>query len=534
MHKAFPLLVRKFPLPEGTSHCLKKNATAKRKVLPLPEVCTAIIVKEKPSTKIQFRSIFVISHIITFQRLLSVLIILEDPDLSFQQVQDMDQQYPTVAKIPMLDTEKFEQWQFRMQQYLQHEHYALWEKFRRNQSQTLRTWPLSLQLYTAGEMMKLTLLVLTLLVVMFLLLVQMLPLLASAKKLHVPTLLLNSTSSERRQRRRLAFKDQMLQGLINQKLNASTVTRWDISQENPKLPETRRDEGETPTDREDHALVTEAPTEFALMADTSIEKKAYLATKDLDNLIESQRSDKSKEGLRYTAIPPPVAQLYLSLKKDLSWTGLPECVDDTVTDYSRSSPTVESSSKEDQNKNPSASENVASPITPKQFVKFVKANDSQFKSSTKGPTADIRMKGKAVKSSACWSWKPLHNLSNKGPKNNSVSVVFKKYACIDTQGRLKHMTGNISYLSDFEPFDGGCVSFRQGGCKITGKGTIKTECIVLGRDFKLLDDANILLRTPRQHNMYSIDLNNIVPHRDLTCLVAKASADECNLWHRRL
>nr|GFA17073.1 hypothetical protein [Tanacetum cinerariifolium] len=62
----------------------------------------------------------------------------------------------------------------------------------------------------------------------------------------------------------------------------------------------------------------------------------------------------------------------------------------------------------------------------------------------------------------------------------------------------------------------------------------KEECVVLGRDFKLLDDANILLRTPRQHNMYSIDLNNIVLHRDLTCLVAKASADECNLWHRRL
>nr|GEV46369.1 ribonuclease H-like domain-containing protein [Tanacetum cinerariifolium] len=61
-----------------------------------------------------------------------------------------------------------------------------------------------------------------------------------------------------------------------------------------------------------------------------------------------------------------------------------------------------------------------------------------------------------------------------------------------------------------------------------------SECIVLGRDFKLLDDANILLRTPRQHNMYAIDLNNIVPHKDLTCSVAKASADECMLWHRRL
>nr|GFA64462.1 hypothetical protein [Tanacetum cinerariifolium] len=127
------------------------------------------------------------------------------------------------------------------------------------------------------------------------------------------------------------------------------------------------------------------------------------------------------------------------------------------------------------------------------------------------------MKGKAVKPSACWTWKPPQNLSNKGPKNNSVSVMFKKYTYIDTQGKLK-----------------GYVSFGQGGCKITGKGTIKTECIVLGRDFKLLDDANILLRTLRQHSMYSIDLNNIVQQRDLTCLVAKASADECMIWHRRL
>nr|GFA00567.1 hypothetical protein [Tanacetum cinerariifolium] len=96
------------------------------------------------------------------------------------------------------------------------------------------------------------------------------------------------------------------------------------------------------------------------------------------------------------------------------------------------------------------------------------------------------------------------------------------------------MTGNISYLSDYEPYDGGYVSFVQGGGKITGKGIIKTECIVFRRDFKLKDDTNVLLRTLRQHNMYSIDLNNIVSHKDLTCLVAKASADESVLWHRRL
>nr|GFB92709.1 hypothetical protein [Tanacetum cinerariifolium] len=44
----------------------------------------------------------------------------------------------------------------------------------------------------------------------------------------------------------------------------------------------------------------------------------------------------------YNAVPPPAADLYLSPKKDISWTGLPEFVDDTVTDYSRPSPTIAS------------------------------------------------------------------------------------------------------------------------------------------------------------------------------------------------
>ncbi|GJT45225.1 putative ribonuclease H-like domain-containing protein [Tanacetum coccineum] len=34
---------------------------------------------------------------------------------------------PNSIKLLILDTGKFEQWKFRIQQYLQHEHYALWE-----------------------------------------------------------------------------------------------------------------------------------------------------------------------------------------------------------------------------------------------------------------------------------------------------------------------------------------------------------------------------------------------------------------------
>ncbi|GKD70928.1 hypothetical protein Tco_1325018, partial [Tanacetum coccineum] len=132
-------------------------------------------------------------------------------------------------------------------------------------------------------------------------------------------------------------------------------------------------------------------------------------------------------------------------------------------------------------------------------------------------------------------------------------------------GCSRHMTGNISYLSEYEPYNGGYVSFGHGGGKITGKGTIKTgklefenvyfvkelkynmfsvsqiynnknnvlftdsECLVLGKDYKLVDDTHVLLRTPRQQNMYSIDLKNIVPHKNLTCQIAKASEDESML-----
>nr|GFB33153.1 hypothetical protein [Tanacetum cinerariifolium] len=44
------------------------------------------------------------------------------------------------------------------------------------------------------------------------------------------------------------------------------------------------------------------------------------ATKDLDHLIGSQRSDKIKEGLGYSVVPPPPAQVYSLPKKDMSWT----------------------------------------------------------------------------------------------------------------------------------------------------------------------------------------------------------------------
>nr|GEV50408.1 ribonuclease H-like domain-containing protein [Tanacetum cinerariifolium] len=169
----------------------------------------------------------------------------------------------------------------------------------------------------------------------------------------------------------------------------------------------------------------------------------------------------------------------------------------------------------------------------------------------------------AVKSSSCWVWRP----KVKGdPQDALKDQRYFDSVC------SRHMRRNRSSLIDFKEHDGGYVSFGGGakGGKITGKGKIRTrklnfkdvyfvkelhfnlfsilqicdkqnsvlftdtKCFVLSLNFKLADESHVLLKVPRKNNMYSFDMKNIVPQKDLTCLLAKATTDEPMLWHRRL
>nr|GEW98373.1 hypothetical protein [Tanacetum cinerariifolium] len=430
----------------------------------------------------------------------------------------MDQQNPTLVKIPILDIGKFEQWQFRIQQYLQHEHYALWEVIEFEDSyevpasdETTETASGGTAKHRRGNEDVNTASV-------------------SIASTNVPTASANnrvtsisqdtacayiaSQSSEDREEdkhlriRRGGFDKSKVEcfnchnmGHFTRECRAPRSQdrgRRDNYRQGSKVEEQAPkalmaidgvgwDWSYMANDEEDHALVAdkEALTEFALMANTSPGSKVFdnsvcfkhckknndslnskityltdklfnaknmiyhyklglaqvesrlvehkereikycekirgleldvnfntnkfecivkelktlkkenegvdgklagflTASKDLDNLIKSQRSDLNKEGLGYSAVPPPPAQIYSSPKKDLSWTGLLEFADDTVTDYSRPFPTMESTSGDDQNRNPSVSETDASPstITPKPFIKFVKPNDNSSKSKT--------------------------------------------------------------------------------------------------------------------------------------------------------
>ncbi|GKF22917.1 hypothetical protein Tco_0075239, partial [Tanacetum coccineum] len=84
--------------------------------------------------------------------------------------------------------------------------------------------------------------------------------------------------------------------------------------------------------------------------------------------------------------------------------------------------------------------------------------------STVGPKAVLSdnkgNEANAVKASTCWG--------NPQLKSHEKGVIDSRCSM--------HITGNMSYLSDYEEIDGGSVAFRgdpKGG-KITRKGKIRT------------------------------------------------------------
>ncbi|GJU59476.1 putative ribonuclease H-like domain-containing protein [Tanacetum coccineum] len=107
----------------------------------------------------------------------------------------------------------------------------------------------------------------------------------------------------------------------------------------------------------------------------------------------------------------------------------------------------------------------------------------------------------AIKASACWVWKPKNKVIDHGNPQQDLEE-----KCVIDSGCSRHMTGNMSYLTDFEEIYGGYLT----------------------------DESHVLLKVPKKNNMYSVDLKNIVPKGGLTCLFAKATSNESKLWHRRL
>nr|GEX41422.1 hypothetical protein [Tanacetum cinerariifolium] len=281
-------------------------------------------------------------------------------------------------------------------------------------------------------------------------------------------------------------------------------------------------------EEENHALVAddEVPTEFAIMAKSSSSsdnvslsqvearlvefkenevnfcERIRVLERDVeirDNKIEYLKNGLEQEGLGYSAVPPPPAQIYSPPKKDMSWTGLPEFIDDTVTDYRRptsssimSKPMIKFVKKADC---PRVIKINNTENARKSTVKYAEMfrNISKAHSNEKG----LFKENQQLKINLEFQGFPL--LLKKFPLLTQDFPLLSQLLLLIWETRKKllrpqlvgfrdlnkillnkdsdcsrHMTRDIAYLSEYEPYDGGYVSFVHGGEKITGKGIIKT------------------------------------------------------------
>nr|GEU39137.1 ribonuclease H-like domain-containing protein [Tanacetum cinerariifolium] len=269
---------------------------------------------------------------------------------------------------------------------------------------------------------------------------------------------------------------------------------------------------------------------------------------------DNQVNDRFKKGEGYHAVPPPYTRNYMPPRADLSFAEL-----DNFVFMSK-----ESDSKYENVFKPKEVKKTVKPSLEK--IEFVNARNTTVENENKAENLGTAVLTKSrqvpVNAAKQRSYRAAALVSAARPFNQKSAAKTNKfdekvntakgnpqYALQDqgifNSGCFRHMTGNKSYLIDYQEINGGFVAFggNAKGGKIIRKGKIRTgnldfedvyflkelkfnlfsvsqmcdkknnvlftdtECVVLSPDFKLLDESQVLL---------------------------KATLDELNLWHRRL
>nr|GEU93654.1 hypothetical protein [Tanacetum cinerariifolium] len=306
----------------------------------------------------------------------------------------------------------------------------------------------------------------------------------------------------------------------------------------------------------------EEPTNYALMAYASLGSSSSSELHSYESDVPtSPENDRYKTGEGYHAVTPLYTGTFMPPKPDLVFNDTPTTSESVANVVHVESSTYKPSKDKSKTLRPDA------PII-EDWI-FDSEDETECKHVVNKAHSPIMrpINHRPATKNSNFNKKVATVKVNKGNPHQSL----KDKGVIDS-GCSRHMTGNISFLSDFEEINEGYVAF--GGnlkCgKILGKGKIKTrkldfdnvyfvkelkfnlfsvsqicekknsvlftdtECVVLSSDYKLPDENHVLLRVLRENNMYNVDLKNVVPSRDLTCLFANATLDESNLWHRRL
>nr|GEV28700.1 putative ribonuclease H-like domain-containing protein [Tanacetum cinerariifolium] len=292
---------------------------------------------------------------------------------------------------------------------------------------------------------------------------------------------------------------------------------------------------------EPHRRTEEEPANYALMtfssssssSDNEVYTRAmfdcddYLSLESDESWSSSSLYDRFQPSDGYHAGPSPYTGAFMLPKPDLVFNTAPTTVE---TDHPAFN--VQLSSTE-----------------PDQDLHSVQHVETSIPATTPKPASPtptrfagkMGMETKMPNSRPCF---PQHKCIND-PKKGNPQYALKDKGVIDS-GCSRHMIGNMSYLSDFKELNGGYVAFggNPKGGKISRKGKIRIgkldfDDVYFAKElkfnlFSLPDESQVLLRVPRENNMYNVNLKHIVPSGDLTFLFAKARINESNLWHRRL
>ncbi|GJR96128.1 hypothetical protein Tco_0268302 [Tanacetum coccineum] len=332
------------------------------------------------------------------------------------------------------------------------------------------------------------------------------------------------------------------------------------------------------------------------------------SSKNLSKLLERKIMDKCKTRLGYNVVLPPYIGNFMPIKSDLVYPSLDDFVEvnESVSKSVVEKPTVETNEPKNTRKengapiiedwvSESEEEDVPKSKTVKMFnkpsfakINFVKSTEQvksprktlvdknrqntpspkgnkrnwnqQLVNTVKGIRVNIaRLKAflSTVKGTRVNTARPKAVLSVvKGNKGNVVKALtcwgnpqqYLRDKGVIESGCSRYMTGNRSYLTDYEEIDGEFVAFggnsKRG--KITWKGKIRTgkldfedvyfvkeqkfnlfsvlqmcdkknsvlfsdtACVVLSPDFKLTDENHVLLKVPRKDNMYSVEEQDVV------------------------
>ncbi|GJT21315.1 putative ribonuclease H-like domain-containing protein [Tanacetum coccineum] len=271
------------------------------------------------------------------------------------------------------------------------------------------------------------------------------------------------------------------------------------------------------------------------------------ASKSLNKLIESQIVHNCKKGLGYNAVPPPYIGNFMPPTPDLSFTGLDEFVNKPVVENKKSDKEVSkvvsknddasiieewvSDDEEEDASQPKIKKKTVKPSIAK--IKFVKPKQQEKTARKTVKQVDCYYHKKQFQNQRMVKpvWNNAQRVNHQNfakkthpyAKKNSVPRAGNPQMDLQDQGVIdsgcsRHMTGNMSYLTNYKEIDRGYVSFggNPKGGKITGKVT-KDETSGILKSFIIgienLVDHKVKDKTSDTLKSVLTGIENLVDHK---------------------